>query len=263
MYKIYKGLTAGYVIACVLGGIFLLFADLMGIGIVSGIVITIAWILVCALLYVIIVSLNDNKKVQYIHNCTPSKFILHGERVYPIITDVNYKNQYSLNLFTAYHDLGQREKAIDYLTKVNTAFPNNLSGKLIEIVYHINMGTSYQDVGNFDCAERELKEAEEVLKSDKLSKVTKENLFIICQANRYSLNISKGIYEGAEAFFSNRFNVEKTLRDKVIAKLSLAEIYNHNGDIVNTVEACNYVISNAGETRFVSEAKSILDNISK
>ncbi len=224
----------------------------------------IAWIIVSCLVFILTISIVDSRKAQLINNCNPAAFIAHAQIVYPSLSkrDQLLRTTYQINLYAAHENLGEYEKAEEYLMQVQTDFPKNATGILIAFTYRVNLSNLYMHKSQFGQAEQEILAAEAFLDSNKINPAVKASMLLSCQAHRYELNMRQGSFEGAELFFTNLFRTEKKLIAKVNAQWNLAKIYRNSGNVEHAAAACRYVISNGGHTRYVRQAADLLFELS-
>ncbi len=258
MEKVYKGHRVAWYIVGILGAIALYFDRYRQGELLLGTVYAFLWLAFTWLAFSVLISLADNKKGKLIQDCRAADFVAHGEKAFPKITSKHFRNLYCINLFVAYLDLDQPQKAVEYLMQVDTYFPDNLNGKIQEHAWYYNRCAYCMETGDLEQAERQLQLAEAVLSSEKLPARVKESLFLVNQTQRQEMKLMRGDYAGAEEYFSGLWLTEKRLRSKVFIQYTLAKIYRHNGETEKAREAALYVIYNGGQTRFVQRAQDLL-----
>ncbi len=261
MLKAHKALTAIFTSIMIIGAVALELPDLFAGNYIEGIFKALGWVIAVGLIFAIALTIADNRKIKLLLDCKPSDYIAYAQQIYPEIKNKQFKNSYRINLFVAFSDLGEIDKAREYLSEFDDLPLSNMNAVLSKHAYYINQSVYYQMKGDLDCAESEFEKAKELLEANNVSPQAKDQLLKINMSHRFSLNIANGVFDGAEEFFTEYFNTQTTPRGKVVAKLNLAEIYVRSGDKDKAIEACDYVISNGGKTHFVNEAKAFLTMI--
>ncbi len=261
MGKVYRKTTIIYIIALSLGVLTFVCLNFSEDSVFSGIGWLIAWTVFCCVAYFAALTSMEVRVCKHINECEPSKFISHAEKAYSRITEPVCKRNYSINLFAAYHALGNPDEGMKYLSSIKPEFPCDAAGALSKHAYYINRSAYFQGKKDFEGAELEFKKAQEVINAPRLTDAGRRRVSQLNERHRYGLNIEMGIYEGAEEFYSKYFLEEKALLSRVDAQYNLALIYKHKGDVGRLRDACSFVINNGKETFYVKEAEKILMSI--
>ncbi len=260
MIKLFKGLTLLY-IAAVVGGfvaieLFCRFLRLdMGYTFAFGFV----WILFIGIVFVKKSNAKYSRIMEYMNNCECRRFI---EETLKLSKSKKYVNNIvSLNLSSAYINIGDFDMAMETLKTVPITFSKHPAVMVNEFIYFNNLFAAYCSVGDIEKAEAALNSMKIYIDSAELTEPHRSLCIKPYVDKQYKLNIEKGNFEGALEHFANMYNTENTLIGKVNYSYNLGLVYEHNGDTEKAKEYFGFAAEKGGDTAVAVKAKEKLSKI--
>ena len=200
----------------------------------------------------------NNKIVKiYTEECDPYTYINKYENILKRGLG-NARTFVLINLSSGYLTIENSEKAKQILDGIKS-FPNNKRGIESQVVFYNNLCSYYLQINDIPNAEKMLENMLCFLQNEKFPKQRYDRTYNHYTDKQYSINIAKGIFNGAEEVFSIQFNREKTKLGKIFAKYQLGKIYIHFERFEEAKEAFEYVINNGNKTYYVGKSIDFLN----
>ncbi len=260
MLKVFNSTAVLYYLTCAVGVV--LFICLLAINthFVIAMLLMAIWIFIAAFVFNYIAGKKVNKITKIMtDDCSVQECVdIYNNLLQR--SSPGTKTFLLLNLSVGYLNLGQSRFAKRTLDAINS-FPNNRAGVVYKAHYYNNLISYYLQINDIDSADHCVVELKNVLNNSKLYKSVRDTLFHFYTGQTFSINIQKGIYDGAEMIFNLTFERENRKIGKVFAKYTLGKIYLHYNEFDKAIDAFKFVIGNGGDSYYVEESELILSNM--
>ncbi len=260
MIKLFKGLTLLYIAAVVGGAVAIgLLCEFLRLD--SGYIFAFGfvWILFIGIVFIKNANARYRKIMEYMNNCQCRRFIEETLKLSKSKRQVN--EIVSLNLSSAYINIGDFDKAMETLKTVPITFSKRPAQMVNEFIYFNNLFAAYCSDGDIEKAEAALKSMKIYIDAAELTEPHRSMCIKPYIDKQYKLNIEKGNFDGALEHFTNMYNTENTLIGKVNYSYNLGLVYEHNGDTEKAKEYFEFAAEKGGDTAVVGKAKEKLSKI--
>ena len=196
--------------------------------------------------------------------CEPKKFTEKYEKFIPKMVEalIPYMRLKLCNGYLAAGETAAAKKTVD----MARWFPRNKTNNaLFRLEYFGNLVEYNRLVEDWAAADERLGQMKEILadSTNGMKQKSRDDFRRIYDFQQYAANIARDKFDGAEEFFLTAFDTEKTKLSKVAAKCSLGKVYLHFNKTAEAKAALEYVIANGNTTRYVEEAKELLEHINE
>ncbi len=263
MLKLYKKAYYLTIVLMVIGifaviGVFASVLDKPSLGVIFGLLYSFSISLVAEM----IATTKHNKLITNLHNnCKMREFLNEYGKLAANAAGSYYALNVSLNLFFAYFNLGEFDRARGQIFSLSPKNGNSLADAIINFVFFMNLFEAHACKGEYDLAEQALDEAERVIANPKIGRFQKEGFSRNIYTNRMKLNTLRGNFDGAEEAFSYALSNAASLIEMVGHSQMLAICLDHNGKKDEARERLKFIIENGGDTFYVDWAKNALKNM--
>lgn len=231
-------------------------------------------VLLAAVLWIVIITLAciivANKKMNQILNlmneeCKVRECVGILENMY----QTNFSESESvkevrvellLNLVSGYLNCGEHEAAKRTLDRIGNAdkFPNTQAGAFSRASYYNTAFMYYLRVNELAAAADMLDKMDTALEHPKISVANRAALYRLLCDKQIVLQMKNGNYDEAKETFEAAFERTGFRLGKVSARLTLGEIYLHEGQRNEAEKALKYVVKNGGDSYYAEQAKQLL-----
>ena len=219
-------------------------------------------IFICAFVATIYASKKNNNIVSLLNKeCNPQLFINKYNKI--LKRNKGALRQYVLLQLSAGNlNLGDLQMARQMLdTAASCGFSNTKQSASNQFHYYQLMCSLFLSANDIENAEKTLSYLKVSAQNPKMYPVNKNSTLSLCTSLQFSINIEKGIYDGAEQFFNNAFDIASIPIEKVSNKFFLGKIYMYFNRTEEAKTAFEYVIANGNKIICVKKAQQFLNQI--
>jgi hypothetical protein len=267
MLRIFKSVFALYILAAVIGLVGFVVSGTtvvndveygFGLSIFEGLVLFFIWIIFVIIILYRIVGKKLAKINKLLDDCKVSECVSAYEKLSKNPAGEKGRMFIHLSLSTGYIYLGDTERLKQSLDKV---LPNVLKSRrsidgLVE--YYNNYILYYLSIDDIESAEECLQKMKAAYDNPRVSQFRKVSYDNNYMNKRIRINIEKGEFDGAEAYYKLLLETKKKKIEKVAIHYSLGEVYTHYGRTDEAKAAFSYCVEHGGDTIYVSKSKEKL-----
>jgi tetratricopeptide (TPR) repeat protein len=215
-----------------------------------------AWIFICAGLFAFFACRRQKGLLQQLDDCHVRAYTERWEKLLPR-TRRKMRTTAQLNLAAGYLELGETQRAQELLRQIPTDFPANKAGRLQQLAYDNALLTVYWQQGDVERAESVLRRYEADLHAAP-NLPGREKLSAAYRRKATLLEMARGRFDGAEAFFRLLLQTDVTCRARVADHYALALICRREGRKEECREHLRHVLDHGGDTWYTAAARQHL-----
>ena len=140
-------------------------------------------------------------------------------------------------------------------------FSSTRQGAQNQLQYHQLMCSLFIELHDIENAEKSFADMKAATQNSTLNAAIQNRCLGWCTTQQFRINMEKGIYDCAEQFFRNAFDVASFPLQRVETQFTLGRIYLHFGRTEEAEAAFDYVIANGNKLSDVAEAQRLLAQI--
>ena len=258
MIRCFRSTKFIYYIISFIGSVYIWMKLLWTNNFYLGGLLAIIWIIAIALIMNSFAWIKMKKIINIMRDdCNPEKYLQICNELLSHCKDKKSRTLLMLNLSTGYLKAGDRDRAQMTLDRIDENGKGRRGATYLASYY--NNLVSYffleKETGNVIASMEKLKIA---LNNKKLSRVYKNKFLCSYNEKESLLNMTNGIYDGAEQLFNDVLIRENHMLGKVYAKYILGIIYLHDNRLCEAREAFEFVVKNGGTLFYVKMAQEHL-----
>ena len=217
------------------------------------------WIVVCVFFFQWLAVKRAGKTMALLEDCRVREYTAQYEKLLDRAKG-KLALPVKLNLSAGYIELGHPGRALELLRDLPD-FPKGRQGAALRLAYDNNAAVCHRMLGDLDTAEKLMERYQADLAAAPEKTPQRAQYAAHCHTQAMLLNMARGNFDGARAFFETRLQTAATIRHRVADHYALAWVCDHEGRRDEAREHLRYAAAHGGDTWYVQAAKTRLANL--